>query len=218
METALSPLSLRPRDLGWVLPLGAGMGVLIWRDVALYQAFHDSSQSWAVPLASSLTWGGDGLVDMGIAVSGWAVGKGKLRDVSAAALQGEAVVGLYAWVLKLAFSSNRPSTDDTERRFFDYSLSTQGFPSGHSMSAFCLAEVYGSQYGRWWTYPLALGVAWSRIVLGQHWTSDVVAGSLVGIGIGHLAARDALRDGPPTVVFSVSRPAETDLITLSFKY
>ena len=60
------------------------------------------------------------------------------------------------------------------------------FPSGHALNAFALASVIALGYPL--AAPLALfaaaNVAASRVVLGLHWLSDVVAGAVVGAGIG----------------------------------
>ena len=60
----------------------------------------------------------------------------------------------------------------------------QSFPSGHSASAFAgagfLQRRYGWRYGAP-AYAIAAFVAWSRVESKQHWTSDVVAGGVIGI-------------------------------------
>jgi undecaprenyl-diphosphatase len=63
------------------------------------------------------------------------------------------------------------------------------FPSGHALNAFALASVLALGYPP--AAPLALAlaanVAASRVVLGLHWLSDVVAGAAVGAAIGLVA-------------------------------
>ncbi|MGB7022875.1 MAG: phosphatase PAP2 family protein [Candidatus Acidiferrales bacterium] len=61
------------------------------------------------------------------------------------------------------------------------------FPSGHSITAFALALVLGSFYPEF-QVPLlvvAANIALSRIILGMHFLSDVLAGSAIGILIGY---------------------------------
>ena len=64
------------------------------------------------------------------------------------------------------------------------------FPSGHSITAFAVAISLGA------FYPPALpvlmfcasSVAVSRVVLGMHFLSDVIAGSALGAALGYAAA------------------------------
>ncbi len=63
------------------------------------------------------------------------------------------------------------------------------FPSGHTISAFSVAVSLG------WFHPVLLpallfcaaSVAISRIVLGMHFLSDVIAGALIGSGLALMA-------------------------------
>lgn len=69
-------------------------------------------------------------------------------------------------------------------RFYQMQFS---FPSGHSITAFALALVLGSFYPEF-QVPLlviATSIALSRIILGMHFLSDVLAGSAIGILIGY---------------------------------
>jgi len=60
------------------------------------------------------------------------------------------------------------------------------FPSGHTMTAFSIALVvsyfYPSLEGM--LFFAALSIALSRIVLGMHYLSDVLAGMVIGVALG----------------------------------
>ncbi len=63
------------------------------------------------------------------------------------------------------------------------------FPSGHTITAFAVALSIGAFY-----HPLlllllgaAILIAASRILLGMHFLSDVLAGSIIGMALGRLS-------------------------------
>jgi undecaprenyl-diphosphatase len=63
------------------------------------------------------------------------------------------------------------------------------FPSGHALNAFALASVLALGYppAALLALLVAASIAASRVVLGQHWLSDVLAGAVIGAAIGSLA-------------------------------
>jgi undecaprenyl-diphosphatase len=63
------------------------------------------------------------------------------------------------------------------------------FPSGHSITAFAVALSIGLFYPDLQIVLLAVAVciASSRIILGMHFLSDVLAGSAIGILLGYCA-------------------------------
>ncbi|HEY2654622.1 MAG TPA: phosphatase PAP2 family protein [Solirubrobacteraceae bacterium] len=67
---------------------------------------------------------------------------------------------------------------------------TTSFPSGHATQSLATLVAFGLVGMAWISKPrwpalllpvvLAAGVGWSRVYLGVHWTSDVLAGWLIG--------------------------------------
>jgi undecaprenyl-diphosphatase len=59
----------------------------------------------------------------------------------------------------------------------------QSFPSGHATTAFALAACIGFLSARWFwpaiAFALVIGV--SRVALGAHYPSDVLAGAILGM-------------------------------------
>jgi undecaprenyl-diphosphatase len=62
------------------------------------------------------------------------------------------------------------------------------FPSGHTMTAFAVALPLSLSYPTLapGLFFCALSIAMSRILLGMHFLSDVIAGALIGAGLGYL--------------------------------
>lgn len=65
-------------------------------------------------------------------------------------------------------------------------LDEYAFPSGHATMAFAAVYVLSRKRprSRIWFYLLASVIAFTRVYLGKHFPLDVVAGGLLGTGIG----------------------------------
>jgi membrane-associated phospholipid phosphatase len=89
-------------------------------------------------------------------------------------------------VLKPLAGRARPAAGDGPGDFepFARDEAHHSLPSGHATHAFALAAGIAAESGRPWVTGVAYGTAalvgWSRVHVDAHWTSDVVAGALVG--------------------------------------
>ncbi len=125
------------------------------------------------------------MVGTGLIVRKPGLTRSGLRAVTSAALAG----GITT-VLKWVFGRERPndpgSTVTSFEPFnFEFASSDASFPSGHTSSAFGFAASLADDVHPLWAkiglYTLATGTAWSRVYNNDHWTSDVIAGAVVGI-------------------------------------
>ncbi len=87
--------------------------------------------------------------------------------------------GVMTYGLKRVIRRKRP---------LDETLGNPSLPSGHATIAFSAATILGYRYPKW-RIPLYIGaglVGFSRIYLGRHYTSDVLAGAAIGTTMGVL--------------------------------
>ncbi|MBX5439005.1 MAG: phosphatase PAP2 family protein [Thermoflavifilum sp.] len=146
------------------------------RPRTLDQPFLDITRT-AIPVSLALPLG----------VTGWAL----MHHDSLQIAQGAEMTA--SWCLAAGFTLSLKTLIHRPRPFITYpdiqhlQNDTDGsFPSGHTSVAFSLATSLTLQHRRWyvlvpaWTWAAA--VAYSRLDLGMHYPSDVLAGMAIGAG------------------------------------
>lgn len=115
-------------------------------------------------------------------------GKQALRPVAAAGAAMSAGVALFI-AGKRIFRRRRPGSFEAHSWVALLPPDQFSFPSGHSISAFAFTTALGLYYPAAWPALgfCAASVALSRVVLGMHFSSDVLVGSALGAALGYLA-------------------------------
>jgi membrane-associated phospholipid phosphatase len=121
----------------------------------------------------------------------WAAAGFPLGAVLAAVSYGVATV--LANALKIAFDRPRPPVGHPEIHPLVAVPHSASMPSGHATGAFAAAVAVGLVHPRlrWPLLALAALIALSRVWLGVHYLSDVVAGAALGSAVAYVACRVA---------------------------
>lgn len=138
---------------------------------AVAVAFTKLGNGWIYPAIAAailLRWGVSGL------------------RIIAAALATTGILHLLYPRLKRRFLRARPFVANAELKSLAAPLDRYSFPSGHTMTLTGVVVPVIVFWHAAWPASLALGfgLAWSRLATAHHYPSDILAGALLGAGVG----------------------------------
>ncbi|HLI19979.1 MAG TPA: phosphatase PAP2 family protein, partial [Stellaceae bacterium] len=191
-----------------------------WIDIPLARAFREIGPGTHAIFGFITRFGEGGvyLVPLGaLFVWGWRRGARAWIARSAFVFVAIALPGILADIMKPVFGRARPVLLFRENLFgFAWGgahANNWSFPSGHSITVAALAVALYAIYPPLWpAYALlALAVMASRIVLDQHYLSDVIAGAYIGFVFAWALAVWARERGLPLALFPRRRPTSDSL-------
>lgn len=145
-----------------------------------------SARPWTLAWARGLSHAGEHAAAwLAVAASGVTVDRSRRREWAQA---GAAVFVAHAAsvVVKRLARRIRPLHDDLATHVS--TPSRWSFPSSHATSTTTAAIVFAPLLGRW-TTVLSPMMAWSRMLLGVHYPTDVLAGTALGAAFGIISER-----------------------------
>lgn len=173
-----------------------GVGVVMIFDEAINTSVLHSSTPFNQDVAKVFepfgTWGSF-VVLGGFYVGGLAAHDEKARGVFYDGLAASFIASIMITpTIKYVTGRSRPNAEMGSSDFHPFNGGAS-FPSGHVTQAFAVASVVATEYKRPWVqfvcYGTASLVGYARMLHGAHWASDVVAGALIGTGVGQAVAR-----------------------------
>jgi membrane-associated phospholipid phosphatase len=185
------PLQIRGDQARWLLPLAGGTAALIATDrYTAEDAGEFNNNSTHRTISTDVSYAGFVYGVAGVAGSFYLVGRvtdnPKARETGLLVAEAAADGTIVSQVLKYIAQRPRPGSDSGHGGFFDGGSS---FPSAHSTVAWAMAAVVAHEYrGHKWVaisaYGIAALVGAARFAGHEHFISDVLAGSVIGYGIG----------------------------------
>ena len=153
-------------------------------DQDIFDAIYDAPPK-SEPLGTIMevgTYFGDGRTMLGVSLLLMAYGGDENRETGRLMTSTFISTGVIVWGMKEIIGRKRP---------LDEVVGNPAFPSGHTAYAFAGATLLGARYPKL-RIPLYIGaglVGITRIYLGRHYASDVIAGAAVGTITGALVSR-----------------------------
>jgi undecaprenyl-diphosphatase len=171
---------------------GAALDFIARRDHRLMRRVHRwPAPRWVRFWMLAATRGGDGWLWYALGLMALFFG-GAERYRALAAAASAAAVGIALFLrLKKAAGRRRPCAMEPHCWATLLPPDQFSFPSGHTITAFSVALTFARFYPEMGIALVlcAVSVALSRIILGMHFLSDVIAGAMIGGALAAISTR-----------------------------
>lgn len=123
-----------------------------------------------------------------LTLSGYLTDNTKFTNASLTSLESGAVAGVITLSLKSIVGRKRPDSTSSNMTFKPFEINNKynSFPSGDATIAWSMITPYAVYYHQPLLYLIPVAVDFERVYKNEHWTSDVIAGSVIGFSVGYL--------------------------------
>ena len=183
-----------------------GKGILLWSIIHFILHVNVMAQNWDIDITKSInpqnpnssywkftsasTYFISAAVPLSLLTAGAIKNDRALKEKSREIFGTIIIEIINSEAMKIAIDRQRPAEKYPQEVFPYKDTRGRSFPSGHTSLAFGTAASLSIQYKKWYVtlpaYMWAASVGYSRIYLGVHYPSDVLAGAAVGIGSAYL--------------------------------
>ena len=163
-------------------------------DIAIADVVARHARPAPEKLGRALSWGADEHVLLALAALGWIATRGQEKSVRRVAdhtLLLTVAASALPHLLKRYIDQTRPDRETALGHLNGISYSGKredAFPSGHALHMGAMASAAGllPPRPRALVRGIAVGLSLTRVLVLAHWTSDVIAGFLMGAALDRL--------------------------------
>lgn len=175
-------------NYGQAMLWGTGIALtssLLDKPIARWAERHQSSRMNAAGKAASAI---PFVLAAGTGILWWGAAGDLASETAWSSIKATAITLGLETISKYAVGRSRPEDNLGTAHFngLGKNAANSSFPSIHMGTAFALVTPFAQQYDAPWLYAIAGATSFGRIQQRQHFVSDVVAGSLIGYGVGTL--------------------------------
>jgi membrane-associated phospholipid phosphatase len=134
-------------------------------------------------------------------LAGWCTRRRKWQSVALAAFLAASIAGINTNLFRLTLGRPRPSTQVQDGLYGpSFSKEYHSFPSAHATTSFATAAAFAVALPPVGLPALvgAAGVGWARMYMREHYPTDILIGSMIGIFWGGLFGLAVRRSSPRT--------------------
>lgn len=174
-------------NLKWDALVLAGTGALLATDRRIENQLPDGSFQ-RYQNSSNIALGGLAASLAGLWVYGIKTSNPHAKETGILELETLSNTFLIYAPMQLIAGRQRPGEGNRNGDFFLHHAMNTSFPGGHAMFTWGMATVLAREYPKTWVRVLAYGAAGtvtvSRFMAHDHWSSDMLVGSVLGFAIG----------------------------------